>query len=121
LKEKSAKNLAHEKKELEKTHMREIEQLSNTHRQNVFEMINSHHSEIYIVNEAHLGRLEDVARDHVAEKSVLRHSTNALQYAHAKDWTTFNTEKARDIQDLEKAAASKEDDFKQERAKVNTE
>jgi hypothetical protein len=77
-------------------------------------MINSRQSEIYIVNEAHLGRLENLTRNHVAEKAALRHAKNALRDTHAKDWTTFTTEKAHKIQDFTASAADEENQLKQE-------
>jgi hypothetical protein len=115
LKEKSEKDFYAEKNELEKTHTREIEHVRFTHRQTVFAMINSRQSEISIVNETHLGRLEDLTRNHVEEKTALRHATNALRDKHAKDWTTFSTEKAHEIQDLTATATDKEHQLKQER------
>jgi hypothetical protein len=114
LKEKSVKDFSVEKNELEKTHMREIEHVRFTHRQTVFAMINSRQSEISIVNETHLRRLEDLKRNHVAEKTALLHAKNALRDTHAKDWTTFSTEKAHEIQDLIATATDKEHQLKQE-------
>jgi hypothetical protein len=113
-KEKSAKDFSGEKNELEKTHMREIEQVRFTHRQTAFAMINSRQSEISIVNEAHLGRLEDMTINHVAEKAALCHATNALRDTHAKDWTTFTTEKTHEFQDLTATVVDKEHQLKQE-------
>jgi hypothetical protein len=114
LKENCAKDFSVEKNELEKTHMREIENLHVTHRQTVFAMINSRQSEIAIVNETHLQRLEELTRNHVAEKTALLHATNALRDTHANDWTTFSIEKAHEIQDLTATATDKEHQLKQE-------
>jgi hypothetical protein len=100
LKEKSAKDFSAEKNELDKIHMQKIEHVRFTHRQTVFAMIKSRQSEISIVNGTHLGRLEYLTRNHVAEKTALLNATHALRDTHAKDWTTFSTEKAHKIQDL---------------------
>jgi hypothetical protein len=114
LKKKSAKDFSVEKNELEKKHMREIEHVRFTHRQTVLAMINSRQSEISIVNETHFRRLEDLTRKHVAENTALLHATNALRNTHAKDWTTFYTEKAQEIHDLTATVTDKEHQLKQE-------